>query len=114
MNEFRRQYLVWIVIVVLGLFGIGLIAFLVGRLSARALPSTGVTAPTDTPTPLPPPIITIQGIKAKAELATIEYNTVAEIYNENMPQGWLDQTLGTKERLLMLVYGDVRAGFDLN
>jgi hypothetical protein len=58
-------------------------------------------------------VVTIQGIKSQAKLSTIEYNTVSEIYREDVPEGWLDGLLGTKERLLMLVYGDVQAGFDL-
>jgi hypothetical protein len=39
--------------------------------------------------------------------------TVAEIYNESLPEGWLDEFLGTKEKLLILAYGEVRAGFNL-
>ena len=58
--------------------------------------------------------MTINGIKSQAKLATVEYSTITEIYSENLPEGWLDEFLGTKERLLMLVYGDVRAGFDLD
>jgi hypothetical protein len=113
MNQQRHQYLVWVVITLAALVGIGSIAFLVGRLSqsgASAIPSVVAVS---TNTPLPPPIVTIQGIKSKAELAAVEYSTVTEIYSENLPQSWLDEFLGTKERLLMLVYGNVQAGFDL-
>ena len=113
MNQERLQYFIWIGVAVVALLGIGLIAFLVGRLTMTEVSTKPTPAPTVTNTPLPTPIVTIQGIKAKAELATIEYNSVAEIYNENAAEGWLDEFLGTKERLLMLVYGDVQAGFDL-
>lgn len=110
----RRQYLVGGGIVAAALVGIGLIAYLVGLLGgfggATALTPT---PPPPTPTPLPPPVVTIQGIQSQAKLATVEYATVTEIYRENVPEGWLNDLLGTKERLLMLVYGDVRAGFDL-
>jgi hypothetical protein len=112
-DQLRSQYLVWLGIAVAVLLGIGLIAFLAGRfLQAEVATSTPVAVPTNTP--LPPPVVTIQGLKSKAEFATVEYQTVAEIYNENLPDGWLDEFLGTKERLLMLVYGDVQAGFDLD
>ena len=43
----------------------------------------------------------------------MEYTAVTEIYTENMPEGWLDNLLGRKEQLLMLVYGRVQAGFDM-
>lgn len=114
MNEqSQRQYLILGGVVVVALVGIALIAFLAGRLMAgEAAPApTPTVLPTDTP--LPPPVVTIQGIKSQAKLSTVEHNTVTEIYNENVPDGWLDGLLGTKERLLMLVYGDVQAGFDL-
>jgi hypothetical protein len=114
MNQQRHQYLVWVVIALAALVGIGLIAFLSGRLSLSGVSASTPTVAVPTNTPLPPPIVTIQGIKSKAELATIEYGTVTEIYSENLPQSWLDEFLGTKERLLMLVYGDVQAGFDLD
>ncbi len=115
-QDSRRQYLVIGAVILIALLGIGLITFLVGTLGVggvSAPPPTPTPAP-PTPTPLPPPVVTIQGIKSQAKLATIEYYTVTEIYNENLPEGWLDELLGTKERLLMLVYGDVRAGFDLD
>jgi hypothetical protein len=112
-QEEKRQYTLWGGVAIAALLGIGLIAFLIGRLSITSAVATPIPAPTATNTPLPPPVVTIQGIKAKADLATVEFNTVAEIYNETAAEGWLDTLLGTKERLLMLVYGDVRAGFDL-
>jgi hypothetical protein len=107
----QRQYLVWGGIAAATLVGIALIAFFVGRIFLPSLPPTPTASPTNTP--LPPPIVTIQSIKSQAKLSTVEYNTVTEIYREDVPEGWLDGILGTKERLLMLVYGDVQAGFDL-
>ena len=116
MNEkSQRQYLIFGGIAVVALVGIGLIAFLAGTLVGTGEPAIPTPTPTVRPTdtPLPPPVVTIQGIQAQAKLTTVEYDTVAEIYNENVPEGWLDSLLETKERLLMLVYGDVQAGFDL-
>jgi len=113
MNEqAQRQYIFWGIIAIIALIGIGLIAFLIGRFSM----TPGTVPPTSTPVPAPTPtstVVTIEGIKSMAELATIEYNSVAEIYSENAADGWLDELLGKKERLLMLVYGNVQAGFDL-
>lgn len=110
-KQSQRQYIVWSGIAAVALIGIALIAFFVGRLFPPAIPPTATPLPTNTP--LPPPVVTIQSIKSQAKLSTIEYNTVTEIYREDVPEGWLNGLLGTKERLLMLVYGDVQAGFDL-
>jgi Protein of unknown function (DUF4230) len=109
----KRQYLLLGAIAIAALVGVGLIAFLAGSLlggESAAVP-TATAPPTDTP--LPPPVVTIQGIRSQAKLSTVEQTTVTEIYNENVPDGWLDGLLGTKERLLMLTYGSVQAGFDL-
>jgi hypothetical protein len=109
----RRQYLLLGAMAVAALIGVGLIAFLAGSLlgGETAAAPTATAPPTDTP--LPPPVVTIQGIRSQAKLSTVEHTTVTEIYNENVPDGWLDDLLGTKERLLMLTYGSVQAGFDL-
>jgi hypothetical protein len=48
-----------------------------------------------------------------AELATVEYTGVAEINNERIPDD-IRSRLGVKEEVLMLVYGTVKAGFDLS
>jgi len=108
MTNTNRQYYIWGAVAVAMLICIGGIAFGLGQ-------TANLFAPTpEPPTPTPvPPVVTIQGIKAQAELSTIEYTAVTEIYRENLPEGWLDDLLGSKEQLLMLVYGDVRAGFDL-
>lgn len=108
----QRQVLVWAGIGLAALVGIGVIVFLVGLLSGagggKAEAETVDLPPS--PTPI---VVTISGIQAQAELSTVEFTTVAEVYRENVPEGWFDGLLGRKERLLMLVYGDVRAGFDL-
>jgi hypothetical protein len=112
-DQSKRQLFVLSGLALVALLGVGLIAFFAGALLWEPLPATP-TAPPPTDTPLPPPVVTIQGIKSQAKLSTVEYTTITEIYNENVPEGWLDDFLGTKERLLMLVYGDVQAGFDLD
>lgn len=110
-RQSQRQYVVWGGITAAALIGMALIAFFVGRLFPSPLLASATPLPTDTATPVP--VVTIQSIKSQAKLSTIEYNTVTEIYRESAPEGWLDGFLGTKERLLILVYGDVQAGFDL-
>lgn len=114
MNQ-QRQYLILGAIAVVILVGVGLVTFMAGSLIGNIAPEETATPtlPPPTPTPLPPPVVTIQGIKSQAKLSTIEYRAIAEIYNENLPEGWLNELLGTKERILLLTYGDVRAGFDL-
>lgn len=108
-KESNRQYLAWVGIALAALVGISLIAFLGGSIIGDPTPSAVATSePSPTPT-----VVTIQAIKSQAKLSTVEYNTVAEIYRESVPDGWLDGVLGRKEKLLMLVYGDVQAGFDL-
>jgi hypothetical protein len=106
-----RQYSVWAGVAIVMLIGVGLITYLIAIISNGG---SKPPAPTNTPPPTPTRIVvTIMGIKSQAKLSTVKYNTVAEIYKENVPAGWLDSTLGRKEKLLMLVYGDVQAGFDL-
>ena len=109
----KSQTGIWIIIGLGALIGVALVAFLAGRLlSGVAAAPTPTPLPTETP--LPPPVVTIQGIKSQAKLTTVEQTAVAEIYNENLPDGWLDEFLGTKEQILILTYGQVRAGFDLD
>lgn len=111
-QERRRQFFIWAIIAVAALICVGALAYLLGSFASAP---TAAAAPTPTPThtPLPPPVVNIQAIRDQAQLVTVEYGTVVEIYNETAAEGWLDEFLGNRERLLMLVYGDVKAGFDL-
>lgn len=95
-----------------------LAAVLLLALSARVLLNTlGKAAPTPVPVvtrkPTPAPVVTITDIRAAAELTTVEYRAVAEIQDERVPDDFR-QYLGVKEEILLLAYGDVRAGFDLS
>ncbi len=111
MNESpQRQYLVWGGIAAVALIGIALIAYLIGSIFGPSTAAVTPIPPTSTPAPI---VVTIAGIKSQAELSTVEYSTVTEIYRENLPEGWFDELLGRKEQMMLLVYGDVRAGFDL-
>ena len=103
----QRFYLILGLIAVIGLACIGAFAYSVGQVT-----SVVPTAPTNTP--LPPPVVSIQSIKSQAELSTVEYSTLTEVYNETPPEGFIDELFDNRERLLMLVYGDVNAGFDLS
>jgi hypothetical protein len=111
MKESQRQTILYLVIGLVALACIGFAAFAAGRIWGASEETAEAPTPTAT---IPPPIVNIQTIKDQADLITVEYGTVTEIYNETPPEGWLDSALGNKEKLLMLVYGDVQAGFDLD
>ena len=106
----NQQYVVWGAIVIILLACIGSFTYLAGTVTTGGL--SLFAEPTNTP--LPPPVVNIQNIQAQSKLVTVEYSTVTEIYNEAEGKGWLNELLGTKESLLMLVHGDVNAGFDLS
>ena len=59
------------------------------------------------------PTVAMGALRPIAELATIEYSTVVEVPNERIPDD-IRKMFGAKEQILMLVYGKVKAGFDLN
>ena len=80
-------------------------------LAPRLFPRTfGPNAVVPTPTPI---VVTIESITPLGELATVQYKSIAEISNERIPDD-LRKHLGAKEKIVMLVYGDVKAGFDLS
>jgi hypothetical protein len=96
-----------------------LVAIVLAAVSARIF--IDVLPPIIKPSPTPPPTststtvvkdVTIANIRAMAELATIEYKAVAEIQNERVPDD-VRKYLGVKEQIILLAYGDVKAGFDL-
>ena len=104
----QRFYITLGVVAAVALICIGAFTFSVGQMTSK------IPAGSPTSTPLPPPVVSIQKIKAEAKLSTVEFSTLTEIYNENSAEGWFDDLLGNKERLLMIVYGNVEAGFDLS
>ena len=110
---FVRRNSVWLaVVVVIILFAVlarAVLSGLLGAASPPLLPSTSQPAPT----PLPAPTVTITGIRSAAELATVEYQAVAEVPNERVPDDFR-RVLGVRERILLIVYGNVKAGFDLS
>lgn len=106
----QRQYVIIGALALIILACIGSFTYLAGNTVNGGL--SMFADPTNTP--LPPPVVNIQKIQAQSKLVTVEYSTVTEIYNEAEGQGWLNELLGTRESLLMLVYGDVNAGFDLS
>ena len=105
----QQQYIIWGVILIVALACIGSATYLTGTITDTV---NLFAEPTNTP--LPPPVVNIQNIQSQSKLVTVEYSTVTEIYSEQEGQGWLNEFLGTRESLLMLVYGDVNAGFDLS
>jgi hypothetical protein len=59
------------------------------------------------------PVVTVKSLRGIAELATVEYTAIAEVRNERIPDD-IRRRLGAREQILMLVYGEVKAGFDLS
>ena len=107
----RRDGFLW------GVLLAGIIAILsAASCGIGALVVPKVFPPTPTPTP-PTEIgvrnVTIREIQSMAELATIQYNLTAEVSNVHVPDD-LRQQLGIKEEMLLLAYGEVAAGFDLD
>ena len=114
-NDEQRSFLSRNIVFIVLLIAVVLLA-----LSARVLLNifgSLASAPTPTPvptfTPIPPPEVTITDIRTAAELTTVEYQAVAEIQDERVPDDFR-QYLGIKEQVLLLAYGDVKAGFDLS
>ncbi len=64
-------------------------------------------------TPAKAPSVAITNIRAQAELATVRYQVVAEVPNESVPDDFR-AALGARERIVLLVFSDVKAGFDLS
>jgi len=72
--------------------------------------SFGKGAAAPTPEPI---VITVESITPLGELATVDYKAMTDITNQRIPDD-IRKSLGVKEQLVMLVYGDVKAGFDLS
>ncbi|HEY53584.1 MAG TPA: DUF4230 domain-containing protein [Caldilineae bacterium] len=96
-------------------FGAGIALILVlGLLGRLVLPDLLGLTPTPAPTPTPrPPVVSVLSLRPLAELATVEFPAVADIPNERVPDD-IRKHLGVKEEVLMLMYGEVKAGFDLS
>ncbi len=113
----QRRNVVWLVVIIAVVLCAALArAYLPGLLRPSRLlppPFGGDLVSAPTATPLPPPSVTIAGIRAAAELATVAYQAVAEVPNERVPDDFR-QYLGVREQLLLIVYGEVKAGFDLS
>jgi hypothetical protein len=114
--SFVRQNLMWLIIVValvaLSVLGRALLQGLLRGVSPSIFDRNQQPA-VSVPAPPPQPTVTIASIRAAAELATVEYQAVAEVPNERVPDDFR-QYLGVKERILLIAYGDVKAGFDLS
>ncbi len=106
MSEQRKSFPWWVIATLAVAVVIGIATYL---LAPRFIPEKFAQ-----PTPeVQGPIVTIQEIAPLAELATIHFQSVADITFERAPDNIL-KYLGAKETVTMLVYGSVKAGFDLN
>lgn len=106
---FLRRNVMFLVVLV----GIVLLALSARVLIGAFFGRPSAPSPAATLTPTPQPVVTITDIRAAAELTTVEYQAVAEIQNERVPDDFR-QYLGIREQILLLAYGDVKAGFDLS
>jgi hypothetical protein len=107
----RREGLLW------GVLAAGILLILSAASCAIGfLVLPPILAPTPTPTP---PIgievrnLTVQEIQSMAELSTVKFNLTAEVSDVRVPDDLREQ-LGIKEEMLLLAYGEVAAGFDLD
>ncbi|MBI1882301.1 MAG: DUF4230 domain-containing protein, partial [Chloroflexi bacterium] len=109
------QSVIWAAIAAVALVGIGLmvIAWILLRDDGNGTPTPPPTTEANIPIPSPTPIVTFLGIRQIAELATVETLAVVEVQNEKIPDD-IRNWVGVKEEILMLVYGNVKAGFDLS
>ena len=98
------------ILLVLAIIGACVIGWFGKDVRNRLRPPTPTTSATEIITVKPP---TIQEIQQMAELSTVEFTLSAEITNERVPDDFR-ATLGIKEELLLLAYGQVAAGFDLS
>lgn len=59
-----------------------------------------------------PPVVSVTSLKKIAELATVEQGLVTDVEIKNVPEDWR-KSLGVSERIVMIVHGKAKAGFDL-
>jgi hypothetical protein len=107
MNQIRRNagFLALLVIIVLA-------ALLVREYLTQSQLIWTPPPPAPTSIPIPAPSVTITHIRGMAELATVEYQAIAEVPNERVPDD-VRKYLGVKEQILLIAYGNVKAGFRL-
>lgn len=100
----------WLIVAITGLL-------LVLTCSGLALLAAGFLPRSPTVSSLPPsptpPVVTILGLEKITELATIKTPVVAAVEVANVPDDWRER-LGVSERIVMIVYGTAKTGFDLN
>jgi hypothetical protein len=102
----RRLLIVAAIILMFIILIVAAAAGLLGyQIATRAAPPT--------PTPVPPPIVSIEQIRQAAELATVKYTLSTDITATNVPDD-VRQLLGVREEIVLIAYGQVAAGFDLS
>lgn len=103
----NRDSLIWLAI----LLGVIIIASTASCLVGYVFPSVLQSA-RSTPTPTLP-LPTLNEMHRTAELATVKYALSTEVSGVSIPQDFR-QSLGIKEEILLIAYGEVAAGFDLS
>ena len=98
------------VLLVLAIAGACVIGWFGKDVRERIWPPTPTPSTTEIITVKPP---TIQEIQQMAELSTVKFSLSAEVTDERVPDDFRS-SLGVKEELLLLAYGEVAAGYDLS
>ncbi|MEA3334400.1 MAG: DUF4230 domain-containing protein [Chloroflexota bacterium] len=88
-----------LLLIVLALLGRGLVSSLASSPPPSSEPSTST------------PSVSLQELRKVADQAMVSQQTVAEVRSDRFPDDIWGQ-LGAREELILLVYGDVKAGFD--
>lgn len=65
-----------------------------------------------TPTPVPPPVVSIEQILQAAELATVKATLSTDLTSTRVPDD-VRRVFGVKEEIVLIAYGEIAAGFDL-
>ncbi len=99
----------WLIVALTGLLLVLTCAGL-ALLASSLLPRGQTIVPSPTPTP---PVVSITSIKKIAELATVEAGLVTDVEVANVPDEWWNLFDAQREKLVMIVHGTAKAGFDL-
>ncbi len=70
-------------------------------------------SPAAAPTPTRSIVVNIEQIRQQAELATVKYTLSTDITSTHVPDD-IRKELGVKEEIVLIAYGEVAAGFDLD
>ena len=108
MEKPRKGSLIWVVIILAVVAIISAASCSAGYAVLKAL-----STPTPSPTPTRAIVVNIEQIRQEAELATVKYALSTDVLSARVPED-IRQEFGVKEEIVLIAYGEVAAGFDLN